>query len=255
MAGGPDLFVVCKHCQAEVSPYITECPYCGRRLRKRAPKLDKGGVPKAPKPPRRPKRPSLSTRRFGSDEPADPESGHGRPYGPLFLVVAAVLVSLAVRTTLIDVLDLVVGPEDDIGMRALLAPFVYLSTAYQVVALGSIFLFGWLLHRRHGPAVPLLVFFAAAVGGMLVVATVDPNTWASGGNGAALGLLAAWAMRDLLARRRGEEVDWDGLGVLVLAVVLVMLPAAVEEAHALAGAAGGLIGVAFGLVLARLSRR
>ena len=38
-----DLFVVCKNpdCGAEVSPYVTECPYCGTRLQKRAPKLDK----------------------------------------------------------------------------------------------------------------------------------------------------------------------------------------------------------------------
>ena len=34
-----DLFVVCKHCGSEVSPYITECPYCGKRLRRRAPKI------------------------------------------------------------------------------------------------------------------------------------------------------------------------------------------------------------------------
>ena len=49
MASGPDLFVVCKKCGSEVSPYITECPYCGTRLRKRAPKLERGGVPKEPK--------------------------------------------------------------------------------------------------------------------------------------------------------------------------------------------------------------
>src|SRR6185312_13738488 len=39
MSSGADLFVVCKQCGAEVSPYITECPYCGNRLRRRAPKL------------------------------------------------------------------------------------------------------------------------------------------------------------------------------------------------------------------------
>ncbi len=39
MSPGPDLFVVCKQCGSEVSPYITECPYCGARLRRRAPKL------------------------------------------------------------------------------------------------------------------------------------------------------------------------------------------------------------------------
>ena len=43
MATGPDLFVVCKNCGAEVSPYITECPYCGTRLRKRAPKIERDG--------------------------------------------------------------------------------------------------------------------------------------------------------------------------------------------------------------------
>ena len=39
MTSGADLFVVCKQCGSEVSPYITECPYCGNRLRRRAPKL------------------------------------------------------------------------------------------------------------------------------------------------------------------------------------------------------------------------
>ena len=39
MSSGADLFVVCKQCGSEVSPYITECPYCGHRLRRRAPDL------------------------------------------------------------------------------------------------------------------------------------------------------------------------------------------------------------------------
>src|SRR3989442_12802955 len=39
----PELSVVCKNCGAEVSPYVTECPYCGTRLRKRAPKLEREG--------------------------------------------------------------------------------------------------------------------------------------------------------------------------------------------------------------------
>src|SRR5918995_2744975 len=39
----PELSVVCKNCGAEVSPYVTECPYCGTRLRKRAPKLERVG--------------------------------------------------------------------------------------------------------------------------------------------------------------------------------------------------------------------
>ena len=39
----PELSVVCKNCGSEVSPYVTECPYCGQRLRKRAPELEREG--------------------------------------------------------------------------------------------------------------------------------------------------------------------------------------------------------------------
>ena len=54
-----DLFLVCKNpdCGAEVSPYVTECPYCGTRLQKRAPKLEKGLQPA--RAPRRVPVPSL----------------------------------------------------------------------------------------------------------------------------------------------------------------------------------------------------
>ena len=45
MTSGADLFVVCKQCGSEVSPYITECPYCGHRLRRRAPKLPPANAP------------------------------------------------------------------------------------------------------------------------------------------------------------------------------------------------------------------
>src|SRR3954471_18818694 len=85
-SGGPDLFVVCKSCQSEVSPYITECPYCGARLRKRAPKLDRHGRPQAP---RRPPRPSLGRLRPG--EIPGIRADTNRPWATLL----AVAVSLA----------------------------------------------------------------------------------------------------------------------------------------------------------------
>src|SRR4051812_39506483 len=52
MARGADLFVVCKNCGSEVSPYVTECPYCGQRVRKRAPKIERGGAGTARAPRR-----------------------------------------------------------------------------------------------------------------------------------------------------------------------------------------------------------
>ena len=72
MAQMPDLNVVCKNCGNEVSPYITECPYCGNRLRKRAPKIERDGTVSEPRKARKarkarkPSAPRLS--RFRSNE-------------------------------------------------------------------------------------------------------------------------------------------------------------------------------------------
>ena len=93
MASGPDLFVVCKKCGSEVSPYITECPYCGTRLRKRAPKLERGGVGKEPKAPRR-KRTRLSRLKPGEIPGIRAER---RPYATIALVVAAAIFTLGAR--------------------------------------------------------------------------------------------------------------------------------------------------------------
>src|SRR5436305_14243091 len=87
MSSGADLCVVCKTCGSEVSPYITECPYCGSRLRKRAPKLDRGGGPRGRRFLRAPRqRPSLGRLRPGQLPGLRAES---RPY----VALAAVIVS------------------------------------------------------------------------------------------------------------------------------------------------------------------
>ena len=72
--GGPDLFVICKNCQSEVSPYITECPYCGSRLRKRAPKLDRNG--RVTERKRRAPSPSLSRLRRGRSRGSGARRAH-----------------------------------------------------------------------------------------------------------------------------------------------------------------------------------
>jgi len=251
MASGPDLFVICKSCGSEVSPYITECPYCGTRLRKRAPKLERGGVPKAPKSARR-ARPRLQPLRPGEIPGIRPDR---RPYVTVALVVASIVVSLVARFRPQVAADLLLGgPLDGEWWRVVTTQFLYGSTSYEVATLSAVALFGWLLERRHGWWAPLLVFFVGGTAGMALVAAAD-NGVALGGNAAALALLAAWAMRDVLARRRGREDDADMLGTLAIAVLLVLMPLATDDANALAGLVGGVVGIVLGLGLARLRER
>src|SRR5436853_13156 len=116
MASGPDLFVVCKNCGAEVSPYITECPYCGTRLRKRAPKLERGGVPKPPKSGRA-RRTQLPRLRPG--EIPGIRADH-RPLVVWALVGASVLVTIAVNVGLLGLDQLILLPvaSDDASAAA-----------------------------------------------------------------------------------------------------------------------------------------
>jgi membrane associated rhomboid family serine protease len=248
MASGPDLFVVCKSCGSEVSPYITECPYCGTRLRKRAPKLDRGGQPKAP----RRSRPRLAPLRRGEIPGIRPDR---RPYGTILLILASIVVTLLARAGWDQMTREVVltDPLDGEWWRLFTSLFIYGSTGYEVAALAAIAIFGILLERRHGWWVPLLVFLVGGGLGMLLAVGIDEMTVANGGNGAALALLAAWAMRDVLGRRKGREDDADLLGVLAIASLLVLLPVASTDAHALAGLGGGLAGIVMGLLLARRS--
>jgi hypothetical protein len=252
-SGGPDLFVICKHCQSEVSPYITECPYCGHRLRKRAPKLDRDGRV-AEKDRRRSRRrapsPSLGPLRRGEIPGIRPD---GRPYATIVLVLASLVLLVLVRAGVVGLGRVaVVGPLDHNTRQIFTAPFAYDNSGYAFVALFAIALFGWLVERRHGPLVLLALFVAGGAGGMAVAAAAETFPLALGGNGAALALLAAWAIPDLRDVRRGREVDGDLLGAAVFAIVLLLLPVAVDWADPLAGATGLLVGALLGYPLARL---
>jgi membrane associated rhomboid family serine protease len=248
--GGPDLFVICKSCGSEVSPYITECPYCGNRLRKRAPKIDRQGRV-SEKRRRRPPAPALPRLRPGEIPGIRAES---RPYATLTLVLLGFLGSLLWRTSLVDLSQVaVIGKPGAQWWRVFTAPFIYDNTGYAIIALGTIGLFGWLLERRHGPGVVLALFLIGGVGGTALTAAAYPIPVVVGANGAALALLCAWAAPDLLARRAGEEIEGDLLGTAVLAVVVALLPLAVIDASWLADLVGVLGGFAVGVPLARLN--
>jgi membrane associated rhomboid family serine protease len=251
MASGPDLFVVCKSCGSEVSPYITECPYCGTRLRKRAPKLERGGTPKAPRG--RTRRTQLPRLRPGEIPGIRADR---RPWAVWGLLLGSIGLTIAINVGLVGLDKVILATGGfEAPWRALTTVFAYTHSLYEVVVLAAIALFGWLLERRHGAWAPLLVFLVCGCGGALFAVKVAGDDFALGANGAALGMVGAWVVRDLLGRRRGIEDDSDLLGVLAIAAVLVLLPIASDDASAAAGFAGGLAGLIIGLGLAPLASR
>jgi membrane associated rhomboid family serine protease len=265
MTSGADLFVVCKQCGSEVSPYVTECPYCGTRLRRRAPKLPPVNAPK--RSTLRGRAQSLLTRSrpaaVGARRPvrarthAQPSRWAAeRPYATIVLVAAS-CVAWVVQRAEPELYPhaAVLGPLHGDWWRLLSNGFVYVDGWYAFVAIVTIAIFGWLLERRHGPAMVLALFLGAgAIGGLLASAAYQFAV-VSGGNAAALALLAAWAAPELEAARAGSYREGDLLGAGVLAALLLALPFGLPvalpfegaEASWLAGVVGGLLGLAAGL--------
>ena len=253
-----DLHVVCKNpaCGAEVSPYITECPYCGARLRKRAPKLDRG----RPRERRSVRVPSPSLGRLRPGEIPGIRAD-APPYATILLVLGTCAVWLLTRGGYVDPGRLVVGgPLHGDLWRPFSTQFTYFFTdgssptgtgVFQFATLLAVALFGTLLERRHGPLVVLALFFAGGAGGAFATIALDTQYFVAGGNGGALALLCAWAVPDLLRRRAGEEYEGDLLGTGAIALVLLALPLARPEASAVAGGVGVLAGYGAGVALAR----
>ncbi|HEX2017190.1 MAG TPA: rhomboid family intramembrane serine protease [Solirubrobacteraceae bacterium] len=259
MSRGADLFIVCKNpeCRSEVSPYVTECPYCGTRLRKRAPKLERGGRPVRSTPPRRVPAPSLG--RLRADE-IPGIRGESRPWATAAIVVLTCVVWIVVRGGYVSVFDLPLdGPLNGEWWRLVSSLFSYVTPSFGfgngVVQFGTlmvIVIFGWLLERRHGHIPVLLVFLLCGAGGAALAVAASSTPRSFGANAAALGLLTAWAVPHLRARRSGDYDEADLLGVAAAAGALALMPLARPEVNAVASAGGAVIGLACGLLLARL---
>lgn len=249
-----ELSVICKNCGSEVSPYVTECPYCGARLRKRAPKLERRGDGLEPKPRRRPAR-----RLFRLRLPKREGAAVGRPYATIAAIAAPAALLLVQQAGDVSLVTLgaLVTPIGGEWWRLLAAPFVYADVGYLfVVALGlAVFASG--VERRLGTTATVVLLVGCGALGMLAAAGVAEARQElfliAGGNGMALGALAAW-----FAMRRAEaggaiDDDYDTIGVAVAAVVLLALPIFESTADPVAGLAGGAVGGLAGLVTSRLT--
>jgi membrane associated rhomboid family serine protease len=260
----PDLFVVCKNCGSEVSPYVTECPYCGQRVRKRAPKLDRSsGEPEQKRRRRQRKLPRLRAEEIAGIAP------DVRPYATFGLIAACVVgMLLYAASPGMDIGYLTVFPDaselsTDQVWRWFVTPFLHADQlGYAFVALVAVGIFGTLLERRFGPVAVVATFILCGAAGAGLAVTLetppllsDPAVWnVIGANGAALGLLVAWLVDDRLAARRGDDRENDLLGVYVIAAVLVLLSLTTEGANIAAAVGGALAGAVLGLLLPRLTR-
>ncbi len=259
--GETELRVVCKSCGAEVSPYVTECPYCGARLRKRAPDLERGGdgVLEPKQSRREKKREEKARQRAEKQARSRPESRSSlgvRPWATIVLILipaVALLVRIATGTALSDFGGLVV-PFDSEWWRVLTAPFAYVSVGYLFAVGLALALFGPGLERRLGAVPVLLLLIACGALGVLAASAAadqrDAFTVIAGGNGIALGAIGAWFALNRAAVK--AEGGWADLaGVLIAGLVILLLPVVVPTADFWSGLAGGLVGMLAGMLAAR----
>ena len=146
----------------------------------------------------------------------------------------------------------IIGPLNGDWWKLFTNEFAYLNGVYAFVAILAVAIFGWLLERRHGPVVVLALFVGAGATGALVASAAYSTPIVSGGNAAALALLAAWAAPDLEPARTGSYREGDLLGAAAIAALLLAIPFARPETSWLAGVTGGALGLVVGLGLSRL---
>jgi membrane associated rhomboid family serine protease len=248
----PELSVVCKSCGEEVSPYVTECPYCGARLRKRAPKLERRGDELAAQVPRR-RRARQRLPRLSVSVATD------RPYGTILLILGPALLLLVQRAADRPLVDFgaIVGPVGHQWWRYLAAPFVYDDIGFLFVVCVAVGLFGSALERRLGSLATLLLAIGCGALGMLAADGIESALYshghilvAIGGNGLALGLIAAWAVVKAGELRAYPDEDVEVIGVAIAAAVLIATPLLEDSANIFAGLGGGIVGALAGLVAA-----
>ncbi len=248
-----ELSVICKNCGSEVSPYVTECPYCGARLRKRAPKLERRGDALEPKPRRRGRRlPQLGGRLRGRSW-AQAE----RPYATLAAIGGSAILLLVQNATgdSLQTFGGLILPFQSDWWRVLTAPFAYVDVGYLFVVAVALAIFGIGLERRLGSGATALLLIACGSLGMLAASgIVDPDSFKviAGGNGMALGALAAWFTIRRAETQGAIDQEYDWIGVAVAAAVLLALPIFDSTANVYAGIVGGAVGGLAGLVAAAL---
>ncbi len=158
-----ELSVICKNCGSEVSPYVTECPYCGARLRKRAPKLERRGDALEAQQPRKRRR---RMPRLG--RPSFVVAGE-RPYATVAVILGSAILLLIQKATgyaLGSFGGLVIPFEED-WWRYFTAPFAYVDVGFLFVVGLALAIFSTGIERRLGTLRTAILLVACGSLGML----------------------------------------------------------------------------------------
>ena len=149
-------------------PYITECPYCGQRLRKRAPKLRPEGESAELAPAKRRRRRVRRERKPREERALSWLTAGGRPYATITLVLASAAVYLADNSGELGLYDLgaIIGPLEGDWWRLVAAQFVYENVGYLFAVGVAAAIFGTSLERRYSAPVMLLIFLGGGAAGM-----------------------------------------------------------------------------------------
>ena len=277
---GPELSVICRNCGSEVSPYVTECPYCGQRLRKRAPRLEREGDEIKVREGRRERKLRRDAERRERTE--ERRAGFGRSMArgeelgtkplatialiaipaALFILLSATgsvrgVVVVEATEVFVEIFNAAFGDDP---WRYLVAPFFFVNAGYLFICGVGIAVFTPALERRLGTIPAFILAFACGALGILAADGVsdalgDGAHFASGANGMALGMLAAYVAIREPERRADPEDSYDPIAVAVAAAVLLATPIVFPFANLWAGLAGALVGGLCGYTATRIGRR
>jgi membrane associated rhomboid family serine protease len=241
-----------------VSPYVTECPYCGARLRRRAPKLEREGDELRVRESLRARRRRILRERRAKRTRPRLAIATDRPYVTITAILAPAVLVVVQRAggyswSQVGGIDY---PALSGAWRYLAAPFVYDHLGYLFVVGFALAIFGPGLERRLGAPLTALLYIACGSLGMLAAvgldkALADGSVVAAGGNGIALGAIAAWAMLRRAESIRDPGESLDQIAFVVAASVVLLLPVFEDLAAPWAGVTGGIVGLIFGLVAGR----
>lgn len=257
-----ELFVICSNCSSEVSPYVTECPYCGQRLRKRAPDIKKAKKQEEKQARKEEKRASRKREKIRAQYEGGGTAAYlyspAQPRMTIALVLVAIVASLFARSGFSEISSFMTeeltyyeGGGTDIW-TLVTAPFLQYWFGYGFVCLGVFAMFGSGIERRFGWWAVLLVWLIGGAFGILAEGLLVsvPNSF--GAYGAAACAFVTWT---IVVMAQEDLRDQDTLGLCAVAAVMCALPLATESASAWTLIGGIVAGGICGAVLSRVNAK